>query len=87
MATGKTSTLTFRIQPGLKETLRTAAGREHRSIANMVGVLIRDYCGRNGITMQEQQALFLVTRTAGRDPRQDRKPPWSKKIEALFLRL
>ena len=26
-----------------------AAGREHRSIANMVEVLIRDYCGRNGI--------------------------------------
>ena len=58
MATGKTSTLTFRIEPGLKEGLRTAADREHRSIANMIEVLIRDYCGRNGITIQEQQALF-----------------------------
>lgn len=44
MATVKTTTLTFRIEPGLKEALRTAAGREHRSIANMVEVLIRDYC-------------------------------------------
>jgi len=33
MATGKTSTLTFRIEPALKRALRTAAEREHRSIA------------------------------------------------------
>ena len=59
MATAKTTTLTFRIEPGLKGALRIAAEREHRSIANMVEVLIRDYCGRNGITIQEQQALFL----------------------------
>lgn len=54
MPTGKTSTLTFRIAPALKEALRTAAVREHRSIANMVEVLIRDYCGRNGVTIPEQ---------------------------------
>ena len=57
MATGKTTTLTFRIEPGLKEGLRAAADREHRSIANMVEVLIRDYCGRNGIAISEQGAL------------------------------
>lgn len=51
MATAKTTTLTFRIEPGLKEALREAAGREHRSIANMVEVLIRDYCARNGIAI------------------------------------
>ena len=49
MPTGKTSTLTFRIAPALKEALRTAAVGEHRSIANMVEVMIRDYCGRNGV--------------------------------------
>jgi hypothetical protein len=59
MAKSKTTTLTFRIEPRLKEALRTAADREHRSIANMVEVLIRDYCGRNGITIQEQRALLL----------------------------
>lgn len=58
MATAKTATLTFRIEPGLKEALRTAADREHRSIANMVEVLIRDYCGRNGIAIHEQGDLF-----------------------------
>ncbi len=52
MATTKTATLTFRIDPGLKEALRTAAQQEHRSIANMVEVLIRDYCGRNGIEIE-----------------------------------
>lgn len=57
MATAKTTTLTFRIEPDLKEALRTAADREHRSIANMVEVLIRDYCGRNGVTIPEQSAL------------------------------
>jgi len=51
MATAKTTTLTFRIEPELKEALRTAAQQDHRSIANMVAVMIRDHCERNGIKM------------------------------------
>jgi hypothetical protein len=62
MATGKTSTLTFRINPVLKEALRTAAEHEHRSIANMVEVLIRDYCGRNGISIPERATLNAENR-------------------------
>ncbi|MEW5864180.1 MAG: ribbon-helix-helix protein, CopG family [Pseudomonadota bacterium] len=65
MATGKTSTLTFRIEPALKEALRAAAAREHRSIANMVEVLIRDWCSRNGIAIPEQGALFQEAPAAG----------------------
>ena len=61
----KTTTLTFRVEPGLKDALRTAASREHRSIANMVEVLIRDYCGRHGIAIPEQRLLF----DEGRKPR------------------
>lgn len=53
MAFGKTGTLTFRIDASLKDALRTAAGREHRSIANMVKVMIRDYCSRNGVSITE----------------------------------
>lgn len=49
MANIKTATLTFRIDPGLKEALRLAADQEHRSIANMVEVLIRGYCEQRGI--------------------------------------
>jgi len=62
MATAKTSTLTFRIEPGLKEALRAAADREHRSIANMVEVLIRDYCGRNRIAIPELSDLQTENR-------------------------
>ena len=51
MVTAKSTTLTFRINPFLKEALRTAAEREHRSIANMVEVMIRDHCSRNGIAI------------------------------------
>lgn len=51
MATIKTATLTFRIDPELKEALRIAADQEHRSIANMVEVLIRDYCEQRGIAI------------------------------------
>jgi len=47
MAGTKTATLTFRIEPGLKEALRVAAEKEHRSIANMVEVMIREYCGHS----------------------------------------
>jgi len=61
MATGKTATLTFRIEPQLKDALREAAEREHRSIANMVGVLIRDYCARKGIVAIEQEDQLTVT--------------------------
>ncbi|MBK5938825.1 hypothetical protein [Halochromatium roseum] len=53
MATTKAATLTFSIDPSVKEALRTTAQQEHRSIANMVEVLIRDYCGRNGIELEE----------------------------------
>jgi len=48
-----TATLTFRIEPGLKEALRTVAQHEHLSIANMVEILIRDYCRHNGIAITE----------------------------------
>jgi hypothetical protein len=41
-----------------KETLRTAAEREHRSIANMAKMMIRNYCVRNGANIPEQGALF-----------------------------
>ncbi len=55
MATTKTATLTFRIEPGLKEALRTVAGKERRSLANMIEVMIRDYYGQHGVVIEEQQ--------------------------------
>ena len=54
MATTKIATVTFRIDPAIKEALRTAAAREHRSIANMVEVLILDYCKNHDIMVPGQ---------------------------------
>jgi hypothetical protein len=56
MATEKTTTLTFRIEPNIKEALCAAAVRDHRSIANMVAVMIREHCARVGIDIQDKQA-------------------------------
>lgn len=54
----KVSTLNLRIEPELKEALRAAALREHRSIANMIEVLIRRHCESVGISVAEQSQLF-----------------------------
>ncbi len=66
MANAKTATLSFRIEPGLKEALRAAAEQEHRSIANMVEVMIREYCGRVGVAIAEQPAPATARKTATR---------------------
>jgi len=55
MATTKTATLTIRVEPNLKEALREAAQAEHRSIANMIEVMIRDHCEKNGIAIKQFQ--------------------------------
>lgn len=54
----KTAMLSLRIDPSLKEAVRIAASKEHRSVANMVEVMIRDYCEQSGISIPEQQTLF-----------------------------
>ena len=56
MAKTKVSTLNLRIEPGLKEAVREAAAREHRSVANMVEMLIRRHCDHSGITIPEPLA-------------------------------
>jgi hypothetical protein len=76
MATGKTSTLTVRIEPMLKDALRIAAQGEHRSVANMVEVIIRDYCAGKGISIAYDGNLSPNQRLADRPKRtqQIRKP-------------
>lgn len=69
MANAKTATLSFRIEPALKNALRTAAEQEHRSIANMVEVMIRDYCGRVGVVINEQTS----TAGAAKAPKSNQK--------------
>ena len=58
MVATKTATLNLRIAPLLKDALRTAALQEHRSIANMVEVMIREHCETKGISIPDQKELF-----------------------------
>ena len=53
MARTKISTLNLRIDPNVKAAVRAAAEREHRSVANMVEVLIRRHCEQSGIPVNE----------------------------------
>ena len=53
MARTKISTLNLRISPAMKQAVREAAAREHRSVANMVEVLIRRHCDETGIRIAE----------------------------------
>jgi len=54
----KTATLNLRIDPSVKEGIRIAANQEHRSVANMVEMLIRRHCNDSGIRIPEQSELF-----------------------------
>ena len=58
MAKTKISTLNLRVNPAIKEAVREAAAREHRSVANMVEVLIRRHCDQEGIAITEHTELF-----------------------------
>ena len=58
MVATKTATLNLRIDPFLKDALRVASIQEHRSIANMVEVMIRAHCVKNGISIPEQQEIW-----------------------------
>jgi hypothetical protein len=58
MAKTKISTLNLRVNPAIKEAVREAAAIEHRSVANMVEVLIRRHCDQAGIAIPEQSDLF-----------------------------
>lgn len=51
----KTTTLTLRIESNLKEALCTVTDRVHRSIANMIEMMLQDYCGREGVEIQEHE--------------------------------
>jgi hypothetical protein len=45
----KSETVTFRIRPEIKGALREAAEQERRSLANMLEIMISDWCEHNGV--------------------------------------
>lgn len=58
MAPARTATLNLRIDPALKEAARIAALHEHRSVANLIELLIRRHCAAAGIQIPRQEELF-----------------------------
>ncbi|MFT5665694.1 MAG: hypothetical protein ACI9JR_003103 [Gammaproteobacteria bacterium] len=61
MSPRKTTTLNLRVDPVIKDAIRQAANRDHRSIANMIELLIRNHCQDVGISIPEQKVLFDET--------------------------
>jgi len=51
MARAKSETLTIRTTPEIKELLRLAAEREHRSVASMVEILVLQYAKQTKLTL------------------------------------
>lgn len=62
MASTKTTTLTFRIDPEVKDALRTAAQQERRSLANMIDVMVLEYCRQHDIPVPPAGAAHRETR-------------------------
>lgn len=58
MPSTKTATLNLRIDPLVKEAARLAAEQEHRSVANLIELLIRRHCRAAGIEIPTQAELF-----------------------------
>lgn len=50
----KTETLNLRVSPELKELIRFAADREHRTIANFIEVLVREHCDRLDVEVRPE---------------------------------
>lgn len=50
----KDETLSIRTSADIKQLLRMAAEKEHRSIASMVEVLILNYARDNGLNLVQQ---------------------------------
>ena len=62
MPNQKTETLTVRLTPEVKAALRETAAQERRSLANMLEVMIRDWCeGARSV------GANLAARERGRD--------------------
>lgn len=51
----KTETLNLRVTPELKDLLRLASTREHRTLSNMVEFLVREHCERHQIAAHAQR--------------------------------
>jgi hypothetical protein len=56
MAKDSSVTVTLRVSENVRELLRAAAERDHRSMANMVEVLILKHCEANNISANPKRS-------------------------------
>lgn len=61
----KTETINLRMAPGMKDLLRRAAENEHRTLSNMLEVLILDYCRVHNLMEAKASASVKKGRTPG----------------------
>lgn len=52
----KTEAINLRMSPVVKGLLRAAADREHRTLSNLLEVLILEHCQRNDIRLAEGES-------------------------------
>ncbi len=52
----KTEAVNLRMAPDVKELLRLAADREHRTLSNMLEVLVLQHCEQQGIALPTGRA-------------------------------
>ncbi len=57
MAKESSVTVTLRVPESIRELLRAAAEKDHRSMANMVEVLILRHCESNGISVARKRTV------------------------------
>jgi len=55
MAKEQSVTVTLRVPETIRELLRAAAEKDHRSMANMAEVLILRHCEANGISVSPRR--------------------------------
>lgn len=65
MSTLKTQAVSVRVEPHIKEALQTAAGREMRSLANMLEVMVVAYCRANCYPLAGVPDEILPTAKSG----------------------
>ena len=53
MNEGKTTAINLRMSPEIKELLRLAAAKEHRTLSNMLEYLILQHCELKGLRLPD----------------------------------
>ena len=53
MGVSKTEVVSVRVEPRIKAALQAVAGRELRSVANMIEVMVVAYCEPHGVSVDE----------------------------------